>query len=121
MKTIIKYSNCFVFSLALCAMVISGCSCSAPKPAPDPLAGFHAAYGKVSQSIVSDYQNYIKTLSPDERKFMVGTEYFEDGAGQHAVKITIGLNHSNWRHVLIYDKDDKRIKTIKYVSGNSMS
>ena len=88
---------------------------------PDPLAGWHTASKNPDQSIVNDYQNYIHTLSPEEQKFATVDYYFEDGAGQHAVEITIGLNHTNWRHILIYDKDNKRIKIIKYASGNSAS
>jgi hypothetical protein len=101
-----------------------GFGCSTPKPTPDPLAGFHPAAlytPDTNKTITDDYKNYIQKLSPEERKFIAGIEFFEDGTGQHAVKITIGLNHINWRHVLIYDKDNKRINTIKYISGNSAS
>jgi hypothetical protein len=102
-----------------------GCSLSEPAPpVPDPLTNFHfSSLNNLdsNKAISDDYKDYIQKLSPEERKFMAYTEFFEDGTGQHAIKITIGLNHTNWRHVLIYDKDNKRIKTIKYVSGNSMS
>ena len=42
--------------------------------------------------------------------------YFENGTGEHAVNIQIfeGNKNASWQHVLIYDKDNKRIKTIKY-------
>jgi hypothetical protein len=127
MKKIVKYSNCFGFVLALCMMVISGCICSAPKatlPTPDPLAGFHVVslvYLDNNKKITDDYKTYIQTLSPEEQKFATVDYYYEDGQGQHAVLITVGINHTNWRHVLIYDKDNKRVKTIKYADGNSMS
>jgi uncharacterized protein YfbU (UPF0304 family) len=93
-------------------------------PTPDPLAGFHrSSLGNLdsNKAISEDYQAYIHTLSPDEQKYVAYIEFFEDGTGQHAVKVTIGLNHTNWRHVLIYDKSNKRIRTVRYVSGNSMS
>ena len=32
--------------------------------------------------------------------------------------IMIGVNNKVWRHVLIYDKNNMRIKTVKYVSGD---
>jgi len=120
MKKIIKYSNHFGFALALCVMIISGCSCSAPKatPTPDPLAGFHAAYGKVDPSIVTDYQNYIQSLSPEEKKYMGPSLFFEDGTGQHAVQIETDINGiDRWYHILFYDKDNKRTKVIKYFNG----
>ena len=87
----------------------------------DPLAGWQKDYGKADQSIVSDYQNYIQNLSPKERNNIAYINFFEDGTRQHAIRITIELNDTNWRHILIYDKDNKRIKIIKYVSGNSAS
>jgi hypothetical protein len=123
MKKTIKYSNYFGLLLALCAMVISGCSCSAPKPAPNPLAGFHADFKILDQSIVNDYQNYIKNLSPEEKRNLgpYPAFFFEDGAGQHAVQIKIGINGTSWEHVLIYDKDNNRIKTIKYTTGHYAS
>jgi len=110
--------------LMLATMLFLGFGCNTPKPTPDPLAGFHAGDFRdlhSNKAITDDYKAYIQTLSPDERKFIAGIEFYEDGAGQHAVKITIGLNHTNWRHVLVYDKDNKRIRTIKYISGNSAS
>jgi len=105
-------------------MMISGCSCSTPKAESpsDPLAGFHAAYGKVDQPIITDYQNYIQNLSAEEKGYSIPiAQYFEDGAGQHAVEIKIGLNGTVWLHILIYDRDNKRIKTIKHAIGHYAS
>jgi hypothetical protein len=124
MEKIIKYSNCFGFVLAICTMVISGCSCSAPKPAPDPLAGFHVislVHLDNNKIITDDYKSYIQTLSPEEKKRLGTIFFYEDEAGQHAVEITIGLNGTWWRHILIYDKDNKRIKTIKSSTGRYSS
>jgi hypothetical protein len=122
MKIKIKYTNCLGFVLALCMIAISECSCSAPKPTTDPLAGWRVdQYGQPNQMIISDYQNYIRTLSQDEQKYAGPIFFYEDGAGQYAVEIKIGLNGSSWHHVLIYDKDNKRIKTIKFISGNYAS
>ena len=125
MKKIIKYSNYFGIVLAICVMVISGCSCSAPKPTPDPLVGWQKDYtpDPSDQIIEKDYKNYIQTLSPEEKKYLgpYPASFFKDGTGQHAVQITIGINNTVSRHVLIYDKDNKRIKVIKYASGNYAS
>jgi hypothetical protein len=126
MKKIIKYSNCFGLVLALCTMVISGCSCSAPKPTPptpDPLAGFHvSSLGNLdsNKAITDDYKAYIQTLSPEEQKYLGPSPigFFEDGTGQHAVQIQIALYGTWWFHDLIYDKDNKRVKTIKYAAGD---
>jgi hypothetical protein len=85
-------------------VLVAGCSCSAQKPTPDPLAGF-----------MDDYQDYIQKLSPDDKKYNGGVNFFEDGTGQHAVVIEIDLKPNAWNHVLIYDKDNKRINAIKYI------
>ena len=116
---IIQFIFCFLLAMFFC-----GFGCSTSKPAPDPLAGFHvSSLGNLdsNKAITDDYKTYINTLSPEEQKFATLDYYYEDGAGQHAVLITVGLNFTNWRHVLIYDKDNKRIKTIKYADGHSAS
>ena len=121
MNTIIKYSNCFGLALALCVVMISGCIYSAPKPVPDPLEGWQKDYsspGPSDKIIEQDYQNYIQQLSPEEKGSLPNVNgYFKDGTGQHAVSIIIGINGRWWRHILTYDKDNKRIKTIKYATG----
>ncbi|HTA95228.1 MAG TPA: hypothetical protein VK769_03815 [Verrucomicrobiae bacterium] len=125
MKKMIKYSNSFGFVMGLCLMVIFGCSCSAPKPTPDPLAGFHQDVfftPDTNKAITDDYKSYIQTLSPEEQKFATVDEFFADGTGQHAVRIETDINGDQaWYHILIYDKDNKRIKVIKYYRGKYMS
>jgi hypothetical protein len=103
--------------LVLMAIFVFGFGCNTSKPTTDPLAGFHAASKNPDQVVTADYQNYIQTLSPEEKRNVGPIQFFEDGAGQHAIEIGIGINGRWWRHVLIYDKDDKRIKTIKYATG----
>ena len=110
----------FPFWILLAALV-GGCG-GCHTQTPDPLAGWQIAFKEApNQTIEKDCQDYIQKLSPEERKSIAYIEYFKDGTGQRAEKITIGLNGTNWRHVLIYDKDNKRIKTVKYVSGHSRS
>ena len=107
--------------LVLMAMFVLGFGCNTSKPTPDPLAGFHvSSLGNLdsNKAIKDDYKAYILTLSPEERKNAGLIFFYEDGTGQHAIEIQMGLNGTVWRHDLIYDKDNKRIKTIKYASGN---
>ena len=104
--------------------LITGCSCSAPKPTPDPLAGSGwkpVFVGEPDKTIKGDYQDYIQKLPPEDRKYAGPVWLFEDGTGQHAIKIDIEYGGSIWEHVLIYDKDDKRIKSIKYYNGRYQS
>jgi hypothetical protein len=102
--------------LVLAAMFLLGFGCNTSKPTLDPLAGFHAASKNPDQVIVNDYQSYIQKLSPEDRKYARVSGYNEDGTGQHAAVIEIDLNGTAWNHVLIYDKDNKRIKVVKYVA-----
>ena len=108
----------------LATMFLLGFGCNTSKPTPDPLAGFHfSSLNNLdsNKAISDDYKDYIQKLPPEEKGNAIPiVQYFEDGTGQHAVQITIGLG-TDWEHVLIYDKDNKRIKTIKYVSGHSYS
>jgi hypothetical protein len=116
----------FTFCILLTAIFwVTGCA--APKPSPNPLAGWKVCgsqdYNKIDTAIRDDYRGYIQKLPPDERKFVDDNfiDFFQDEAGQHAVKIEIPLNGTWWEHVLIYDKDNKRIKTIKYSTGHYAS
>ena len=127
MKTTIKKPvnsrllNCVLFAILV---LISGCIFHAHHP--DPLAGWNFSSlnnFRSNKAISDDCQSYIQQLSLDEQKDLGPSpiDYFEDETGRHAVRITIGLKGTVWRHVLIYDKDDKRIETIKYASGNYRS
>ena len=112
---------CFVSILSFA--LVFGFGCYPSKPTPDPLAGFSIDgrfEPKTNKEIYEDSGNYIQTLSPEERD-MAGREFFEDDNGRHAVRIYYTLNDNNWEHVLIYDKNNHRIKAVKYVSGHSMS
>ena len=115
------YYVCLVVALLFALAFAFGCYPS--RPTPDPLEGFYITAKMDPDSykaIDEDSKNYIQTLSPKE-KDMAGREFFEDDNGRHAVRIYYTLNDNNWVHVLIYDKNNHRIKAIKYVSGHSMS
>jgi hypothetical protein len=108
----------FTFFFILLATSICWTGCEMFASHTNPLAGWHSASKNPDKIIEKDYQDYIQTLSPEERKYAGPVLVFEDGTGQYAVDINIGINGTSWHHVLIYDKDNKRIKTIKYSSGN---
>lgn len=92
--------------------------------ARDPLVGWTILpiqeSEKLDVAIKRDYQNYIQSLPAGEKYYVIESEiwFLKDDAGQHAVRIEIPLNGTWWQHVLIYDKTNRRINTVKYASGN---
>jgi hypothetical protein len=105
-------------------MFLCGFGYSSSKPTPDPLAGCHvSSLGNLDnhKAITDDYKTYIHPLLPDEQKYAGPILFYEDGMGQHAVDIEIAINGTSWKHILIYDTDNKRIKAIKYSSGSYQS
>jgi hypothetical protein len=103
-----------IIFLLLMAMFVLGFGCNAS----DPLKGWNLCFSqdpaKLDKAIQADYKDYIQKVHPDE---IVGNiALLEDGTGQHAVSIEIFIKGKNasWQYALIYDKENKRIKTIKY-------
>src|SRR5213592_1037892 len=105
----------------LLASLVLAVGCTTSKPTPSPLAGFSLCFSqdpaKLVKAIQSDYQDYIKRLPPEERKNVALIHTLEDGTGQHAINIEIGINGTWWEHVLIYDKENNRTKVVKYKGG----
>jgi hypothetical protein len=121
-----RITNCVsrfeLFFLVLFASLFLAAGCATPKPAPNPLAGWNGVSTrgskKLDQAIVSDYQEYIQKLR--SKNYFIDENniwFYEDATGQHAIRISIPLNGTEWEYLLIYDKDGKRIKIIKYISG----
>src|SRR6266567_3226907 len=86
----------------------------------NPIAGWRFCWSqdpnKRDKAIRDDYQDYINKLPPKKRNYVGSVFFFEDGAGQQAVQIEIDLDGTRWEHVLIYDKNNKRVKEVKYVA-----
>jgi hypothetical protein len=112
----------FCFLLVACNCVVG---CTSLVHHSDPLAGWHHSFSqdpsKLDEVIVDDYQDYIHQLPARERKYVGDIFFFEDGTGQHAVRISIPLDGTEWAHILIYDKNGKRIKVTKYRAGRYRS
>jgi len=105
----------FAFCLLLAAFVwLVGCA------TPNPLVGWHVSNTdnlRANQTITEDCRIYIEKLPSKQKGFVDSVDYFEDGKGQHAVDIKIGLNGTMWEHVLFYDRQNQRIKVIKHKSS----
>lgn len=112
--------------IALLVAFVLATGCASSGPPSDPLAGWtfrmfdyfapadqqhHYHLGK---AITEDAQNYIKEhhLKP----YGMITGYHENAAGDRAVDFVAFPpgEKSSWHYVLIYNKDNQRIKVIKY-------
>jgi hypothetical protein len=107
--------------ILLLATVIWAVGCG---PVSNPLKGWtgrsaESGY-RLDKAIMDDFENYIQTLPSNERAIAddkYSQMFYEDGTGQHAVEISMPLKGTWWKHVLIYDKNNKRTRVIKYASG----
>jgi hypothetical protein len=126
-KTITNYfANYFRFPLFILSAAFAlavGCAAPKPVPTPSPLEGWKLdLVNQPDQAIVADYKNYILQMPPEEGKYAQGPFWFlKDGKGQQAITFEIPLNNVLWEHVLIYDKDNRRVKAIKYSNGHYRS
>jgi hypothetical protein len=88
---------------------IAGCA------TPNPLAGWKSlGFEPPDKAITDDYQYYFQ--QHNMRGYAGPVFYFEDGTGQHAVEFEMfgHIKNVSWQYVLIYDKENKRIKVVKY-------
>ena len=112
----------FIFSFLL-VMFLCGFGCSSSKPAPDPLAGWKLDFApQLDPVIAKDCQDYIQKLPSDEKGYSHVSGYFDDGTGQHAVEIEVFVGGTeSWHYAIFYDKENKRVKVVKYGRTRYMS
>ena len=107
-------------------MLIAGCLGTSPlRPSVGWKRSRSSDPGQLDKAVVADYQTYVQQLQTKSKGHVGGVFVFENDNGQRA--ITIGERFSGffggteWTHVLVYDKSNKRIKTTKYRSSRTMS
>jgi hypothetical protein len=83
---------------------------------PTELKGWKAT-SLLDKAVITDYNAYIESLPPAERERVADVRYFNDGAGQNAVAITVNGQDAPWTHVLVYDKQNKRLRVSKQAQG----
>jgi hypothetical protein len=113
----------FLFILLAASICWTGCEMFASHT--NPLVGWQKDYNSRpgDQVIEKDCNDFIKTFQPVGERPAQITGLYKDGTGQHAANIEIFKYHQNasCQYFLIYDKDDKRIKVIKYGCGSYQS
>jgi hypothetical protein len=70
----------------------------------------------INKVILNDAQRFVNESDNGD----IGIQhvyYFEGKSGRHAIKLTSMFDARYWNYVLIYDKSNARIKTIKYSDG----
>ena len=85
-------------------------------PAVDPLKDWKSISSQPDNAITVDYQNYLQKHQPGYF-VMDGVSFYEDGTGQHAVKITVGREGYYTVYIFIYDKSNVRTKIIRWANG----
>jgi hypothetical protein len=121
-KSISRFGLTF---LVLIVVLLWNSGCVTSKP--DPLAGWtfksFPGWGMnpnghnnniLAKAITDDYQDFIIKNKLNLSGAVTG--FYEDGTGQHAVQFAAFPPNQNatWTYALIYDKENKRIKVIKY-------
>jgi hypothetical protein len=105
-----RYTACLLLTAFV---LVTGCATT-----PNPLAGWQRCFKHQpgDQVIEKDYSDFIQQFKPTGERPAQVTGFYLDGKGQHAVNIEIfGYNqNASWQYALIYDKDNKRVKVIKY-------
>lgn len=114
----------FTFCALITALIfVVGCTSPPTEQSPlNPADGWKLLFSqdpdKLDKAIRDDYQAYIQNLPQAERLYVGGVNLFGDGKGQHAV--SIGVHHppqQQWTHVLFYNRENQRVRVVKYFSA----
>ena len=127
LKHEIPQSTHMIFHRSLaCLLIVSVLGATGCTPHSDPMKDWKEVKPfsdpAVPESIKQDATTFFQTLSGQERSWWVNNgdfaaTYWENGTGQHAVILKCPHDGECWCHALIYDRDDRRIKVLKYSTG----
>jgi hypothetical protein len=118
--TTFRFALCFIVAATLW---VAGCATSSLDPLADwtfrPFPGWGVNpnghnNNTLDKVITDDYQDFILKHKLSVAGAISG--FFEDGTGRHAVKFDTYVPNQNatLTYALIYDKDNKRTKVIKF-------
>lgn len=78
----------------------------------------------IPKEIEQDARAFYQTLPEVEKAWAKDDDsqisYWEDGTGQHAVVIRASHDGEHWCYALIYDRNNRRIKVLKYSTSGYM-
>jgi hypothetical protein len=94
---------------------------AAPKPSgaaavPAAVKGWKETQDLPADTVVTDYNAYIEKLPKAERPGVSNVKYYVDDTGRNAVAVLVNVGDTQWTHLLVYDKQNKRTGVTKYVS-----
>ena len=84
---------------------------------PEALKSWKATNDLPADTVVTDYNEYIEKLPKAERPGVSDVKYYVDGTGRNAVAVLVIVGDTQWTHLLVYDKQDKRTGVTKFVDG----
>jgi hypothetical protein len=74
-----------------------------------------AKHSPLDRALKDDYRNYLQKHEPGY--FSDDPMFYEDGNGQHAVKIRVGRDGYYTIYIFVYDKHGIRIKIMTFANG----
>jgi len=83
---------------------------------PEAMKGWKATNGLPADTVVTDYNDYIEKLPKAERPGVANVKYYVDDTGRNAVAVLVVVGDTQWTHLLVYDKQDKRTNVTKFVA-----
>ncbi|MSQ97482.1 MAG: hypothetical protein EXR98_23415 [Gemmataceae bacterium] len=80
---------------------------------PEALKGWKATNDLPADTVVKDYNDYIEKLPKAERPGVSDVKYYVDGTGRNAVAVLVNVGDTQWTHLVVYDKQNKRTGVTK--------
>jgi len=84
---------------------------------PEALKGWKATPDLPDDTVVTDYNAYIEKLPKAERPGVSDVKYYVDGTGRNAVAVLVKVGDTQWTHLVVYDKQNKRTGVTKFIAG----
>ena len=115
---------CFVALAAIIVCTCYGCATYHVSPLKNWRGITTFDHAPVPDAIRQDALAYFQTMPPGERPptdDLGMVTYLEDGTGQHAVVVDAPRDGERWQYALIYDRNNWRVKVLRYSVGSYQS